>query len=105
MITAAANDKCRRPRSCGERPVANILMCGCGQRFQAGEEHAGRRVRCPGCGRGLLIPRAGPTAESADPAGLDPILVRTAEKATASLALGLLSLVCAVFAGLPAIVL
>lgn len=81
------------------------MTCACGRRLQTGEENAGLRVRCPDCGRGLVIPRAGPQAEFADAAGLDPILVHTAGKATASLVLGLLSLVCAIFAGLPAIVL
>jgi prepilin-type processing-associated H-X9-DG protein len=85
--------------------VAILVTCACGRQVHTAEENAGRRARCPDCGRGLVIPRAEPPEESAGPAGPDPIAVATTGKATASLVLGLLSLTCAAFAGLPAVVL
>src|SRR6516225_7069154 len=32
------------------------FSCECGQQLQAKEEHAGRRTRCPKCGRDVMIP-------------------------------------------------
>jgi prepilin-type processing-associated H-X9-DG protein len=85
--------------------VAILVTCACGRQFQTAAENIGRHARCPDCGRGLVIPQASPPAEFAEPAGFDPILLPTSGKATASLVLGLLSLLCAAFAGIPAIVL
>lgn len=37
--------------------MAIVITCdGCGQRFKAGEQHAGRRVRCPGCEGVVNVP-------------------------------------------------
>ena len=37
----------------GDMPI--VVACRCGQRFQAGDEHA-ERVSCPACGQPLTIP-------------------------------------------------
>lgn len=34
------------------------LTCGCGQKMQVKEEHAGKRTKCPACGTLLDIPAA-----------------------------------------------
>jgi prepilin-type processing-associated H-X9-DG protein len=85
--------------------VAILVECACGRQFQSGEEDSGRRARCPGCGRGLVVPRARPAEKFAGPAGNAPDFGPSSEKATASLVLGVLSLLCAAPAGLPAILL
>jgi prepilin-type processing-associated H-X9-DG protein len=85
--------------------VAILLTCACGRQFQTGEENIGRRTRCPECGRELVIAQASPLEEFAAPAAGDPILFPPSGRATASLVLGLLSLLFAAFAGIPAIVL
>jgi prepilin-type processing-associated H-X9-DG protein len=85
--------------------MAILLTCACGRQFLTAKENRGRHARCPGCARELVIPEAGPPVESAEPVGSDSIPSLTCGYATASLVLGLLSLFCAVFAGLPAIVL
>jgi len=41
------------------------VICACGKRLRAGEEAAGRRVRCPVCGNVLLVPQA--SVPPADP--------------------------------------
>jgi hypothetical protein len=38
--------------------MAIKFSCECGQRFTAKDEHAGRRSRCPSCGRAVIIPSA-----------------------------------------------
>jgi prepilin-type processing-associated H-X9-DG protein len=64
----------------------------------------GRLARCPECGRELIIPK-----KYVDPYNAPPILeeieARTSGKAIASLVLGLLSLLCTFFTGIPAIIL
>jgi hypothetical protein len=88
--------------------LAILVSCGCGRQFQTAEENAGRRARCPDCGRGLVIPKARPAAEGetrSAAAAADPSLFPTSGKATLSLILGLISLFCAAFAGVPAIIL
>jgi prepilin-type processing-associated H-X9-DG protein len=84
--------------------VAILVTCECGQQFQTRDENAGRRAKCPECGRELVIPKpeAYPGSEFA---GLDPMTSFTSGKAIASLVLGLCSFVCNIFTGLPAIIL
>src|SRR5258708_3635722 len=33
-----------------------VVACQCGKRFKAGDQFAGKRTRCPGCGQPLTIP-------------------------------------------------
>jgi prepilin-type processing-associated H-X9-DG protein len=90
--------------------VPILVTCGCGKQFQTKDENAGRRARCPDCGRELIIPGpggAGVVGDEFAPAsapfkGGTP---RTSGKAIASLVLGALSLVCTLFTGIPAIIL
>lgn len=42
--------------------MAISVGCQCGKRFQAKDELAGKRVKCPGCGSVLEIPTPQPTA-------------------------------------------
>ncbi len=47
-----------------------VVACQCGKRFKAGDQYAGKRTRCPGCGQVLTIPAiasAAPVARSAPP--------------------------------------
>ncbi|HET6880351.1 MAG TPA: HEAT repeat domain-containing protein [Pirellulales bacterium] len=46
------------------------VVCQCGKKFQAKDEHAGLKTKCPVCGQPLTIPRAGekPAASAAPPA-------------------------------------
>jgi hypothetical protein len=84
--------------------VAILVRCECGQEFQTNDANAGRRARCPDCGRELIVPK--PVEFPGDDfAGLQPVKGGTSGKAIASLVLGLLSLVCMVFTGIPAIIL
>ena len=88
------------------------FSCSCGQELQAGDEHAGRTTRCPGCGSELTIPRSStaiqherrdrperprrrPSDEDdgddrPEPAGQDSI----SGKAVTGFALSLISLLC-----------
>ncbi len=34
--------------------------CPCGKKLSVGEDRAGKRVRCPGCGQGIEVPAASP---------------------------------------------
>ena len=110
------------------------FSCECGQQLQAKEEHAGRRTRCPKCGRDVMIPsiEAAPEPEPAprpeavarrprpDVSHLDedddeereePRRRRrrepegTSTAAVFSLVLGILSLCLFFLAGIPAIIL
>lgn len=90
--------------------MAIIVSCECGKQFQTGDENAGRRARCPDCGRELIIPPPGQGAAKpyAPPEGMDfppPGDERTSGKAIASLILGISSFACCVLTGLPAIIL
>src|SRR5262245_49312472 len=75
------------------------VSCGCGERFQVADAAAGQRASCPACGR---VHRVGDDEEFQDveagPKG-------TSRKAVASLVLGLLSFLCTILTGLPAIIL
>jgi prepilin-type processing-associated H-X9-DG protein len=88
--------------------VSINVSCTCGKQFQTSDENAGRRARCPACGRDLVIPGLAPL----EPIGgeLEPGLEkgapeRTSGKAIASLVLGITSLFCLIFTGFPAIIL
>lgn len=39
------------------------VICQCGKKFHAKDEHAGARTKCPVCGQPLTIPKAGPAAQ------------------------------------------
>jgi hypothetical protein len=39
-----------------------VVACQCGKRFKAGDQYAGKRTRCPGCGQALTIPAAASVA-------------------------------------------
>jgi hypothetical protein len=93
--------------------VAILVTCACGKQFQTGDEYAGRRARCPDCGRELIIPSPGPTSDvPLEPkqatddefASPGPYATKTSGKAITSLVLGLLSFICTIFTGIPAII-
>jgi prepilin-type processing-associated H-X9-DG protein len=97
------------------------FTCSCGRELQTADEPAGRQVRCPTCGQVQTVPGGITTtpverAESMLPAGqlafdedepepLDSVATTTSRKAIWSLVLGVPSLVCSVFTGIPAIIL
>jgi prepilin-type processing-associated H-X9-DG protein len=88
--------------------VPILVTCTCGKQFQTKDENAGRRARCPECGKELVIPGPGAAGDLAGDFG--PVPVKGAEagtsgKAIASLVLGLLSFFCTVITGFPAIIL
>ena len=107
------------------------FSCACGQQLQAREEHAGRRTRCPKCGRDVMVPSIEPAP--APEAPLRPEAVterrrpdvshpdegddweerhpgrprqpeRTSTAAIISLVLGILSVPCVGLPGIPAII-
>jgi prepilin-type processing-associated H-X9-DG protein len=91
-----------------------MVTCTCGKQFQTKDENAGRRARCPDCGNELIIPGvgAGPgssapgdVAGDFGPAPIKGASAGTSGKAIASFVLGLTSLVCTLFTGIPAIIL
>jgi hypothetical protein len=91
------------------------FTCECGKLVQARDEHAGRAVACPACGRRLPVPDAStavrpaaagvrkgpgvPAAEGEPDAGAPAV---TSGKATVSLVLGVLSFCALLLAGIPA---
>jgi prepilin-type processing-associated H-X9-DG protein len=81
-----------------------LVTCECGKQFQTRDENVGRRARCPDCGRELIIPKGDADPYDA-PTLLEAVEPRTSGKAIASLVLGLLSLFCTLFTGIPAIIL
>jgi ribosomal protein S27E len=43
------------------------MQCaGCGQRIRVGDEHAGKKARCPACGTITLVPAGGEPAETVE---------------------------------------
>ena len=46
--------------------MAISFACDCGKAFQVKDELAGRRARCPACGRILTVPPAAPAAATYD---------------------------------------
>jgi prepilin-type processing-associated H-X9-DG protein len=85
--------------------VAIIVKCECGQTFETRDENAGRRARCPECGRDLIVPKLGGFGAVDELTQFEPPTTTTSGKAIASLVLGLLSFVLCIFTGLPAIIL
>lgn len=82
-----------------------LVSCsGCGQAFQTRDANAGRVAECPDCGKELLVPKAPGTAYDL-PDASSPVGGFTSGRAIASLVLGLFSMGCMFFAGIPAIVL
>ncbi len=81
-----------------------LVTCECGKQFQTRDENVGRRARCPECGRELIIPKGDVNPYDA-PTLLEAVEARTSGKAIASLVLGLMSLVCTLLTGIPAIIL
>ncbi len=47
------------------------MRCPCGKKLQVPQQYAGKRVKCPGCGKALQIPSG--RSEKA-PAAVDPVL-------------------------------
>ncbi len=88
--------------------MAILVSCKCGQQFETKDENAGRRARCPSCGSDLIIPQPGGFNPYDAPVGLDPTSggpTGTSGKAIASFVLGLCSIVCNIFTGIPAVIL
>jgi len=85
--------------------VAIIVNCECGQTFETRDENAGRRAKCPVCGRELVVPSASKGAPVPEMPEFTPLESATSGKAIASLVLGLLSLVLCLLTGVPAIIL
>ena len=91
-------------------PVPIMVTCSCGKQFQTKVENAGRRARCPECGKELIVPGVGVGASGdiAGDFGHAPVKgaeAGTSGKAIASFVLGLTSLICTLFTGIPAIIL
>ena len=84
--------------------MAILVTCSCGQQFQTKDENAGRRARCPDCGRELIVPKAGAEFDDID-AELSTVPAATSGKAVASLVFGLLSFFCSLLGTIPAVVL
>jgi prepilin-type processing-associated H-X9-DG protein len=93
--------------------VAIPVTCKCGKQFETNDANAGRLARCPDCGNELIIPAAAAGGGRETPYGvtvtgpgaIPGVVPRTSGRAIASLVLGLFSLVCCLFTGIPAIVL
>jgi hypothetical protein len=88
--------------------VPITVTCACGKQFQTKDENAGRRARCPDCGRELVIPGLGEAVGFVDELTPTPYkggAAKTSGMAIASLVLGLMSLLCSLFTGIPAIIL
>jgi hypothetical protein len=58
--------------------------CECGKRLQAKDEFAGKKMRCPGCGKLLVIPDTAPPPEDQGPVVRGPFVlgVHSADLAT-----------------------
>src|SRR3954466_9963493 len=62
-----------------------VVACNCGKRFKAGDQFAGKRTRCPGCGQTLPIPGGAPaTATAAPKAAAAPVRRPVAAAAAAA---------------------
>ncbi|MDA1055703.1 MAG: hypothetical protein O3C40_35355 [Planctomycetota bacterium] len=55
------------------------VACGCGKRFQAKDELAGRKVKCPNCGGVLAISNAVPPLPQPDPPASNPFFDLSAQ--------------------------
>jgi hypothetical protein len=89
------------------------VTCLCGRRFQVEDVHAGKPVRCPACGVRQVAPQAtAVTGTNEPPDHFDdtpqprPAGPRTSGAAIASLAMGVVSLVCGflMILGIPAVI-
>jgi hypothetical protein len=83
--------------------VPILIACECGRQYRTDDSNMGREARCAVCGRILTVASSPPIDEPW--LTTEPIGRPCSGRAIASLALGALSLVVSVFAGLPAIVL
>ena len=45
--------------------MAIAFSCSCGRKINAKDEHAGKRVKCPGCQQPVTVPSAGAVAKPA----------------------------------------
>ena len=70
--------------------------CLCGKPLRTEDELAGQKIRCPSCGREMVAP-APQEHGTADAA-------RYSRSAIVSLCLGIVSFVCFLFTGIPAII-
>lgn len=92
--------------------MAIPVSCECGRQFQVGEEHAGRRARCPQCGREMIIPQPTSSPYASPKSGLFPDDAvgsyggpqKTSGKAITSLVLGVCSFFCSVLTAVPALI-
>jgi len=84
--------------------VAIVVQCECGKELKTGDENAGRRARCPTCGRELILPQPKPLPEGELAPFVDYGPPETSGKAVASLVLGICSFVVCCVAGVPAII-
>ncbi len=86
--------------------VSIAVWCACGQKFEAGDEFAGRRVKCPDCSRSLVIPRAvvDQPASSVASNPVDEYAAEMSTRAIFSAVLGLASFPFVFLAGIPAII-
>ena len=84
-----------------------LVSCHCGQTFQTGDEFAGRRTKCPDCGRQLVIAQAITTVAppTPQPSRKENDETETSTRAIASLIFGLTSFLCLFMTGIPAIIL
>jgi prepilin-type processing-associated H-X9-DG protein len=85
--------------------VAIIVTCECGQSFETRNQNAGRRAKCPVCGRVLVVPKPDSPGDPDDLVHLELLPAYTSGKAIASLVLGLMSFFLCFVSGLPAIIL
>jgi prepilin-type processing-associated H-X9-DG protein len=87
--------------------MAILVTCDCGKQYQVKDENAGRHFACTECGRELVVPKGEPQPYDAPTAPLyeDGAEPKTSGKAIASLVLGILSIFCTFFTGLPAVIL
>ncbi|MGQ0634033.1 MAG: HEAT repeat domain-containing protein [Planctomycetaceae bacterium] len=61
IATAAATPKSNpgtTPAPAPPAPETLVVPCGCGKKLRVKPELAGRRVKCPACGKGVLVPPA-----------------------------------------------
>lgn len=61
-----------RPQGGGAGAGKIVVACGCGAKFAAGAELAGRQVKCPKCGQALTVGAGQPAAAPQQPAAPQP---------------------------------
>ena len=42
----------------GDSAVPILMKCACGKQMRAADEHAGKKVKCPGCGNAVTVPQS-----------------------------------------------